>query len=188
MSPAPLSDPRLRVAALRQTGETPFLLEPDAAERAQLAQHLGILGLRKLRFAGRLSPSGQRGWQLDATLGATAQQACIVTLEPVTTRIDTDVARRFLPADRLDRPEAGSETEMPEDDTIEPLGEVIDLAAIMAEALALALPAYPRKDGVELGAAQFAEDGVTPITDEEVKPFAGLAGLREKMRNGDDDS
>ena len=36
---------------------------------------------------------------------------------------------------------------MPEDDTIEKLGREIDLAAVMIEALSLALPLYPRADG-----------------------------------------
>lgn len=187
MSPAPVSDPRLPVARLRPGGPTPFLLEPAAGDRQALADALGAVSLRKLRFEGTLTPSGQRGWQVRARLGATAVQSCIVTLEPVTTRIDTDVTRLFLPADRLDTPEAGSETEMPDDDSVEPLGEVIDLSAIMAEALALALPAYPRKDDAALEQAQFAARDVTPMTDQDVKPFAGLAGLREKMRNGDEE-
>lgn len=168
--------------------EHAFSFEPDAEARAALASHLGAEAIRKLRFTGRLTPLGNRGWQLDADLGATAVQACIVTLTPVTTRIDTPVTRRFVPADRLDNYEAGSETEMPEDDSLEPLGDVIDLWAVMAEALALALPAYPRAGDADLEQAQFAEDGVEPLTDEDVKPFAGLASLREKMRkDGEED-
>ena len=77
---------------------------------------------------------------------------------------------------------------MPEDDSVEELGDEIDLEAVMLEALSLALPTYPRKDGVELGEAQVAAEGVTPMTDEDSKPFAGLADLREKMqKKGEDD-
>lgn len=182
MTPAPSPESRLRVAALGRGTEHRVLLEPDAEARAALAEGLGALSLRKLRMEGRLEPLGNRGWKLEATLGATAVQACIVTLEPVTTRIDTPVTRRFVPAERLENYESGSETEMPEDDSLEPLGEVIDLWAVMSEALALALPAYPRAEGADLAEAQFAEDGVTPLRDEDVKPFAGLAALREKMQ------
>lgn len=182
MPHASTSEPRLRVSALGRGTEYAFCLEPEAEDRAALAGHLGAQTIRKLRFQGRLVPLGNRGWELTAELGATAVQACIVTLAPVTTRIDTPVTRRFVPADRLDSFEAGSETEVPEDDSVEPLGDVIDLWAVLAEALALALPAYPRAEGADLDQAQFAEDGVAPLTDEEVKPFAGLASLREKMR------
>ncbi|WP_040604376.1 YceD family protein [Sagittula stellata] len=181
----PTDRPRLRVTELRQSGETPFLMEPDATARAELATALGIVAVRKLRFEGTLAPRGKDGWQLEAKLGATVVQSCIVTLDPVTTRIDTTVLRRFVPARWLEDPEAGSETEVPEDDSLEPLGEVIDLASVMEEELALALPPYPRKEGVELGAAQFAEPGVTPITDEDVRPFAGLADLKKKMDDTD---
>ena len=181
MARLPDGKTRLRVDALSSHGETPFLLEPDAETRAALAQELRADAIRKLRFEGAVSPRGRDGWALTGTLGATVVQPCVVTLEPVTTRIDAPVERRFVPARQIGSPEAGSETEMPEDDTIEPLGEVIDLAAIMAEALSLNMPAYPRKDGVELGEAVYAEDGVEPLRDEDLKPFARLAALQSKL-------
>ena len=40
---------------------------------------------------------------------------------------------------------------------------------------------WMRKEGAELGEAVYAEDGVTPMRDEDAKPFAGLAALRAKM-------
>ncbi len=184
--PSPKSR-RLRVSELRSNGETPFLLEPDAAERAALASEIGADSLRKIRFEGKLTPKGRRGWDLHAKLGAAAVQPCIVTLEPVTTRIDTDVHRQFVPEEQiLEADESGAETEMPEDDTLEPLGDVIDLTAVMTEALSLALPTYPRKDDAELGEALYTQDGATPLKDEDLKPFAGLAALREKLQDKDE--
>ena len=108
-------------------------------------------------------------------------QPCVVTLEPVTTRIDEEVERDFMPTEYFDEPEAGSETEMPEDTSVEPLGSVISAYDAMIESLSLALPQYPRADTAELGEAVYAEDGVTPLRDEDTKPFAGLAGLRDKL-------
>jgi uncharacterized metal-binding protein YceD (DUF177 family) len=142
---------------------------------------MGISGVKKLLFEGQLTPNGRGDWRLDATLGATVVQPCVVTLAPVTTRIDEKVTRRFL--SRWSEPEAGSETEMPEDDTTEPLGSAIDPAAVMAEALALALPDYPRAEGADLGTAVFTEPGAEPLTDEAAKPFAGLADLKKKLEN-----
>jgi uncharacterized metal-binding protein YceD (DUF177 family) len=176
-------EPRTRIATadLRPRTPTRFALAPDAGERESLAQDLGIEAIRKLRFEGEITAEGRDDWRLDATLGATVVQPCVVTLAPVTTRIDTAVTRRFLarmPDIELD--ESG-EAEMPEDETLEPLGSEIDLAAIMAEALALNLPLYPRADGAELGEAVFAEPGIAPMRDEDAKPFAGLAGLRDRL-------
>jgi uncharacterized metal-binding protein YceD (DUF177 family) len=111
-------------------------------------------------------------------------QPCVATLAPVTTRIDTDVTRLYL-AD-WQEPE-GEEAEMPEDDTTEALPDRVDLAAVMAEALALALPDYPRASDAEIGTTQFAAPGVTPMTDEDAKPLAGLAALRDRMREDGED-
>ncbi len=175
----PGSDNRvIRLSELKTKGPTRFALQPDAAELGQIAGELGILGLKKLRFAGTLTPMGRQDWQLDAELGATVVQSCVVTLEPVTTRIEEPVTRRYL-AD-FEFPEE-DEAEMPEDEEAEPLPAVLDLGEVMREALALALPPFPRAEGVELGEAVFTEPGADPLTEEKVKPFAGLAELKKKM-------
>jgi uncharacterized metal-binding protein YceD (DUF177 family) len=161
-------------------GTQEFDLRPDAPERARLAEDLGINAVRKLRFAGSLEPEGARDWRLVAELGATVVQPCVVTLVPVTTRIDTGVTRRYL-ADWQEP--TGDEAEMPEDDTTEALPARLDLGTVMLEALALALPDYPRAPDAELGAGQFAAPGVAPMTDEDAKPLAGLAGLRDRLRD-----
>lgn len=174
-------DTTLRVADLRKNRETAFELVPDADGRAAVAGALGLDAVKKLRFAGRLVPEGARDWRLEASLGATVVQPCVVTLEPVTTRIDTPVTRLFVADPGLPDPEPGSETEMPEDDSREPLGAVIDLARVMEESLALAVPDYPRAEGVELAEAQFAAPGVAPMTDDDARPFAALKGLRDRL-------
>ncbi|NNK79430.1 MAG: DUF177 domain-containing protein, partial [Litoreibacter sp.] len=52
---------------------------------------------------------------------------------------------------------------------------------IALEALSLALPAYPRAEGAELGETVFSEPGTDPMSDEDAKPFAALAALKNKM-------
>lgn len=175
-----MSDPtRLRVADLPQNAAIGFDLRPDAGAMRALADDLGLTGLRKLRFVGEVSAQGRRDWALSGRLGATVVQPCVVTLEPVTTRIETDVSRLYVAG--LQGPDE-TEVEIPEDDSIEPLGPIIDLGTLMAEALALALPLYPRKEGSDLGEAVFAEPGQVPLRDEDTRPFAGLAGLRDKLK------
>lgn len=172
----------LRIADLPQNAPTPFELRPDAARMRAIAGQLGLSGLRKLRFAGRIEARGDRDWALEGMLGATVVQPCVVTLEPVTTRIDTAVSRLYVADFRY--PE-GDEVEMPEDDSAEPLGTHIDPDAVMVEALALAVPLYPRKDEAALGEAAFTEPGQAPMRDEDARPFAGLAGLRDAMKRED---
>ncbi|WP_224823634.1 DUF177 domain-containing protein [Cognatishimia sp. MH4019] len=171
----------VRVADLPSRKPSRVTLSPDAEVCEAIAADLGIEAVRKLRFDVTLKPMGKRDWQLDGTLGATVVQACVVTLAPVTTRIDEVVSRSYV-TDYTPAPD-GSEVEMPEDDTVEPLPAVIDLGGVMTEALALALPLYPRADGAEVGQAVFTEPGKAALTDEDVKPFAGLAGLRDQLEN-----
>ncbi|WP_372573137.1 YceD family protein [Ruegeria jejuensis] len=169
----------LRVADLPQNSATQFHLRPAAPELSQIADELELLGLRKLDFSGEVSAEGRKDWRLKAKLGATVVQPCIVTLDPVTTRIDIPVRRLFL-AD-WQEPEA-SEVEMPEDDETEALPPELNLSRIMIESLALALPLYPRSDGADSGEMVFTEPGKTPMRDEDAKPFAGLADLRDALK------
>ncbi|MBT0956992.1 DUF177 domain-containing protein [Alphaproteobacteria bacterium KMM 3653] len=171
----------LRLPELSDRSGASFDITATPEDLTRFAADLDIIALRKLRLRGSLSPMGKRDWQLNATLGATAVQECVVSLEPVTTRIDTKVARVYA-ADFTYSED--SEAEMPGDDSIEALPEVVDLAAVAAEALALALPDFPRAEGLEPADMIAAPPGAAPLTDEAVKPFAGLADLKAKLEGG----
>ena len=175
---APARPTRFRSGGLSPRKPTRFAYAPDAAAREALAQDLGLLALRKLEFTGQITPDGRDAMVLTATLTAEFDQACIVTLAPVRARINEEVRRRFVAG--LTQPEA-DEMEMPEDDTVEPRPEVIDIAEIAAEALTLALPLYPRAPGAELGSVVHAPEGVAPLADSDLKPFAGLAALAGRL-------
>ena len=168
----------LDLARLRDEAEVAFDIAPTPAEAAALARLLGAQAVRKLRFAGRLVALEPRGWRLEAELGATVIQTCVVSLEPVTSRVDTPVRRTYLP-DAAPRPI--DIDVLDDDEEVEPLPERLDLGLVATEALALALPAYPRKVGATLAAATFAAEGVRPLDDEGVKPFSALAALRDKL-------
>ncbi len=153
-------------------------LRPESDDLAAIAHRLDLSALRKLRFEGALRPEGKRDWVLEGHLGATVVQPCVATLEPVTTRIEQPVLRRYSAGfETVDAEEA----EMPDDETLEPLPEELDLAATVVEALALALPLYPRADTAPEEAQIFGPPGVAPMTDEDAKPMAGLAALRDKL-------
>ena len=166
------SPTRFRVAHLSARQPTAFTLTPDAATRAALAQELGISALPRLRFSGRIRAIDGDAWAVEGRLEARVTQPCVVTLAPVTTDLAEDVARIFSPHVATTE---GDEIEMPDDET-EPLGQFIDLAAIMAEEVSLALPLYPRAAGATLDPAD------EPAPDEgSRKPFANLADL---LKNG----
>lgn len=181
----PFSHP-IRVADLSPHEATAFEIIPSEAQCRAVAADIGVPALRKIRFTGTLAPMGKRDWKMKARLGATVTQDCVVTLAPVTTRIEDEVSRHWI-AGLVTAPE-GDEVEMPDDVTQEPLGTEIDLGEVLVEALALALPLYPRAEGAALETQNFTEPGNTPMTDEAARPFAGLAGLRDKLSGKSDPS
>ncbi|PRX35016.1 Uncharacterized metal-binding protein YceD, DUF177 family [Meinhardsimonia xiamenensis] len=178
-NPSPRLPARFRPATLSRQTAHDFELRPDAETRARLMQALGLTGLRKLRLAGRLIPEGAADWRLEAVLGATVVQPCVVSLEPVTTRIDEPVTRLYR-AEPAPEP-AAAEIEMPAETDEEAMSEMLDLEAILAEALALALPDFPRAPGAELGQAAFGAPEGTPEQPARIHPFAALAALKGKL-------
>lgn len=179
-----MSDPatprpfRFRTGGLSPRKPTRFSYRPDADERARLAADLGLLALYALDLTGEFRPDGRDELMLDATLTARADQPCSLTLVPVPANVTEVVRRRYVAG--LETPE-GDEIEMPEDDSVDPMPDEIDLADVAAEALALALPLYPRAPGAELGQSVHAAEGVTPLSDADLKPFSGLQGLAAQL-------
>ena len=173
-------------AGLDREASHPVARALDAAEAESLARFLGLEALGTLAFEGALAAEGAEGWRLTGRLTGEAVQACVVTLAPVPETIDAQIERRFVP------PVRGTVAETveigPEDlDAPEPLTGPIDLAAVMTEALALALAPYPRAPEAEFAGRVHAGPGVAPLTEEAVHPFAGLAGLRTRLaRDGED--
>lgn len=161
------------LARLRETSEFPFDIAPSPEESAMIAGLMDARAVRKMRFAGKLTALASGGWQLDGQLGATVVQNCVVTLDPVTSRVDQEVRRRYVP----NAAPRGTEVILSpdDDDEVEPLPDRLDLGLVAVEALALALPPYPRKEGASLAALGFGEEL------EVVKPFAALAALRDKL-------
>ncbi|WOI54933.1 DUF177 domain-containing protein [Palleronia sp. LCG004] len=171
---------KFRLSALSRTRPHEFEIVPDQSALSALAGELDLSALRKLRLTGELVPEGRSDWRLEAMLGATLVQPCGVTLEPVTTRVDEPVRRRYV--EGLDRDALPSEQEMPEDDSVEALPDTLDLEAVMHEALILAVPPFPRAPGAEALDMAVTEPGSTPMTDDDAKP---LAGLRDAMKRSE---
>lgn len=176
---------QIRLGSLRKDVPTEFEFVPEVAEAEDMKARLDLLGLRKVRLKGQLSAEARGEWHLSAHLGATIVQPCSLTLDPVTTRIEERVTRIY--SDSFVAPSDG-EGEMPEDDTMEPLPETVDLADLAEEALALALPAFPRAaDATDEAPLEVtaAPPGAAPLTDEEARPspFAALADLKSKLED-----
>ena len=137
------------------------------AERAALAKRFELLDLPALTAEVTVLPGLGGTWVVTGRLHAEVVQACVITLDPVAQSIDEAVDLRFAPGAKIstDDPEAP-----------EPLvGDTIDVGAIVADHLSLALDPFPRAPGATY------EPAVQPA-DAKPNPFAALEQLRGRLK------
>lgn len=171
-----------RSAALGGRKSTHFRFTPNAEDRAAIAQALGLIEIGKLYCKGEITPVGRHDYRLSAHFKAKVVQSCSITWAPVPAEVAEDILRNFI---RDYKEPEGEEVEML-DESAEPLPEIIDVVAVVMEALELALPLYPRAPGAELGALQHGPEGEAPLRDEDLRPFSGLAGLAAQLKKTDE--
>jgi len=118
-------------------------------------------------------------------LGATALQQCVVTLEAIKCRIDEKIKRIYIPVEEIPSLEKddGRDVKLELDENLEPLTNSLDLSTIALEALALALPDYPRSNNAEYVTRSIGIDDQTVEEENSQNPFAILNTLKEKLRS-----
>ena len=149
-------------------------LEPDAAERGKLAGDLCLESLPSLIAELTVRP-WLDGAEVTGRFQAVVEQLCSVTLDPFEQTLSGEIAVQVVPkgspnAPSGDAPEGEIDPDAPDPPDVL-AGEAVDLAAIVAEHLALEIDPFPRKPGA---AFEFAPPA------EEESPFAGLRKLRDQ--------
>ena len=158
--------------AIGRTGT--ITLAADADARARVAARLGLEALDRFEVQATLEPVAG-GALLTGTLEADVVQACAATGLPVPARLSEAFALRYVTA--LDLPgEADAEVELDDADLdvlpFEPGG--VDVGESAVQSLALALDPFPRHPDAD---RILEERGV--LREDQVGPFAGLAGLKK---------
>lgn len=140
-------------------------------ELAQLARWAEVGAVT--RFEGRvaLRKLSQSRFAYDADLSADVVQSCVVTLEPVHSRIARHVSRTLLLTSAPDRSETITLAPGDNDSPDEIESTRYDLAVPLLEEFALAIDPYPRAPGV---AFETPVSGRAP----EESPFAVLKRLK----------
>ena len=165
---------------IRQKGAK-FDFNLDGVARLNGAAQLKIVKISKLHFRGTITPLGAKDWQMEATLGASIVQECVVSLTPVKTRISESITRHFItPNFTGERAESPEQVEMDGNTETDPTPDVFDFVQIALEAVALTMPDYPRAEGAVL---QNTLQNPPEIPMEPEKPFAKLAKLKDKLEN-----
>jgi uncharacterized metal-binding protein YceD (DUF177 family) len=154
-------------------------IEATPAERAALAELLELLALDRLVATLSLRRLSSGIIEVKGRLEAEVVQQCVVSLEPVPAAVTDNFKVGYGEVD-LGPNAADLDIDYEEADPPEPIvNGVIDLGAIVAEHLSLALDPYPRKPDASL-AEEFKPE--TPEIAEEIqpttrKPFSGLDKL-----------
>ena len=160
----------------------------DGPERAALARRFGLDSLDALTASVTLTKFGDgRRVRLSANFFADVVQSCVVTLEPVPSRIEDSFVLVY-DEDAGGAAEAEIVVLLKGQISPEPLpGNVIDVGEAVAEHLALALDPYPRAPGGELpalglapGGADAGKEGDDTAGEVSDSPFKELAKLRRK--------
>jgi len=157
-----------------------FELEADETVRVAIAAAAGLRALPRLQATFEVTRRGADGLRVTGRLGATVGQTCVVTLDTIENEIEESIALDFVPAAAADLEGAagkGGQVEVTTEETPELLhGDTVDLGAVAAEFLMLAIDPYPRKPGAVFQA---------PTTEPEGEhPFAALASLRRGGSGG----
>lgn len=169
---SPLSHPVL-VASLPDEGTT-IRFEPDAATLAALAHDFGIPAIPKLKALVKVIPGSRGSVRIEGHLDAVVRQVCVVSLDEFDAPVSEDVDIHFAPEDQLPEIRPGAEIDVSETELPDPLVDgTVDVGAVVAEFLALALDPYPRKPGAEF-------KGLEEMPAEQASPFAALSKLREQ--------
>ena len=148
---------RASVVRLPQKG-MPVTIEADPAQRRLLAEEHGLLDVSSFRATLTVSNWKSDGVKVSGRVSADITQACVVSLDPIETHVETEISALFLPEDsRLAKVHPGHSEEIVLDaegpDSPEPFsGDSIDVGALAEEYFALAIDPYPRKEGVRLEA------------------------------------
>ncbi len=171
--------PWRQIVAWPRAGQSERVVDitPGPEVRSELAQRLDLEGLSSLHARLTLTP-WLDGVEITGVVEAVAERVCGISLDAYSEALSESVALRMLPpaSAHLQRDD-GNEVIVDLDAPDPPeAGEVegVDLAQIVAEAVALALPPFARKPEAAFEA---------PLEDRPPSPFAVLRALSGASEN-----
>lgn len=154
-------------------------IDATQTEREQLARWLDIPAVGRLHADLVLMRSGAEFVTVTGSFQADVDLVCGISLETFGETISGEITREFRKPHTIStREELGESAEVVVDLNTEEPGEWrpqgIDLGAMLAEELSLALPDFPRKPGSELEEIEEKEAEEPPPN-----PFAALTRLKD---------
>lgn len=150
-------------------------------EETDLMQYCDLGGIGSFEADLFLEKVTTAKLRLTGTVRANVTQSCVLSLQPVHTRVDEDIDLLLVPCDMIERftekldEEGALVMSVDEDIPDTYANDQVDLGAFALEHFALGLDSYPQaKTAVFEGQADAPE-----VTD---SPFSGLAALKDKLK------
>jgi hypothetical protein len=155
-------------------------IDATPQERFQLAALFKIQSLDSFSFDYTLTPAVLDRAELTGAIRAELTQLCILTLEPVSERVDETVSVECRPQEQIGAEDASAGDAdplgLPDDPPAPIVNGRVDVGAVAAEILATAINPYPRRNDAEFGWQDPRETDGRPSG-----PFAELAKLKPKL-------
>lgn len=155
---------------LTEAGEE-IVVVANAGQRVRLAEWAGVDAVNQFEATIDLQKESATCFRYKARLLAEVVQSCVVTLEPVLSKIERPFGRKLNLVRRPIRHSKSEEVSGEAGDGPEEIESTeFDLAAPLLEEFVLAIDPYPRATGVVFE---------SPLSEEQaVSPFAVLKGMR----------
>lgn len=156
-------------------------LEASDGECRELAERWGVDSVESVRADLHISRWKHDGVRIKGVVEATLTQSCVVTLEPVVSRLSEAIDAVFVPeGSKLARMDLANDgeivVEVDAPDVPETFsGDTIDVGALCEEFIVMAIDPYPRSQGAvfQPDRSDLDEDPTTP------SPFAKLKAWKE---------
>ncbi len=176
--PGPVAHP-VHVRSIPKAGKT-VQIHADETQRLALAQAHDLEQVSRFEAELQITPWRLDGVRVRGRVKASIVQLCVVSLEPVASRIDEPIDLTLVAGEEKSTQLnlAGAEIVLDSDGPDEPdaiVGGTVDAGAIAEEFFAIAIDPYPRKDG-----AQVDHQPGSDVDDNPPSPFAKLAELKPK--------
>ncbi len=166
--------------AIQDIPEAGLQVERSASseEREDIARILDLVACTSLQAHYALTPRSGGHFRLAGTLTAQVEQSCVVTLEPLTSKIAESFSVDYWP--ETDIPAAvGGVVDVHDEPDLEPIvtGR-IKVGRVVFECLAAAIDLFPRKPGVTFEPSEAQPENGN--VGKSASPFAALARIKNK--------
>lgn len=152
-----------------------FELTAPQDEFADIATVVGVDAVTSLTGEFDVNKRGD-GLHVRGKVRAQVQQTCVVTLEPLSNKVEETIDLTFSPSMSVSESEVAVAADSGVD-AIEPMPDgQIDLAALTVEFLMVGIDPYPRKAGVTFDTFVAGNDAEIPRP----HPFAALEALKKR--------